>query len=210
MHPTAGQLSGRNSAGSSRFAKSVAYTIATSDGRPDPAQSVRHARARPSVRLLRRPTLSSTAFRRGSGWAPSGWLPRLRSVPTLSWRSCSSRGMGRCQPSRGRFWRRTRTEPALRLGSALWLFWDTHGYVREGREWLDELLARARELPVSAVTPVSQRALAKVLDGAARMRALRARPARGDAGRGRSAAPSPRPGEIDASASAPRTGPGHQ
>ena len=45
MHPTAGQLSGRNSAESSRFAKSVAYTIATSDGRPDPAQSVRHARA---------------------------------------------------------------------------------------------------------------------------------------------------------------------
>src|SRR5436189_189501 len=47
MHPTAGQLSGRNSAESSRFAKSVAYTIATSDGRPDPVQSVRHARADP-------------------------------------------------------------------------------------------------------------------------------------------------------------------
>src|SRR5437867_4317351 len=47
MHPTAGQLSGRNSAESSRFAKSVAYTIATSDGRPDPVQSVRHARAGP-------------------------------------------------------------------------------------------------------------------------------------------------------------------
>src|SRR5206468_12169716 len=43
MHPTAGQLSGRNSAASSRFAKSVAYTIATSDGRPVHALSVRHA-----------------------------------------------------------------------------------------------------------------------------------------------------------------------
>jgi predicted ATPase/class 3 adenylate cyclase len=66
---------------------------------------------------------------------------------------------------------RDETESALRLGSALSLFWDTHGYVREGREWLDELLARARALPASAVTPVSRRALAKVLDGAARARA---------------------------------------
>lgn len=63
------------------------------------------------------------------------------------------------------------TEPALRLGSALSLFWDTHGYVREGREWLDELLARAREQPTSAVTAVGRRALAKVLDGASRTRA---------------------------------------
>jgi predicted ATPase/class 3 adenylate cyclase len=64
-----------------------------------------------------------------------------------------------------------KTESALRLGSALSLFWDTHGYVREGREWLDELLARARELPTSAVTPVSRRALAKVFDAAAYTRA---------------------------------------
>jgi non-specific serine/threonine protein kinase len=66
---------------------------------------------------------------------------------------------------------RGETEPALRLGSALWPFWDTRGYVREGREWLDELLARARELPASALTPVGRRAFAKVLDGAALMRA---------------------------------------
>src|SRR5437867_7572732 len=50
--PTAGELRGRNSAGSSRFAKSVASTIATSDGPPDPAESVRDDRTRPSVRLL--------------------------------------------------------------------------------------------------------------------------------------------------------------
>ncbi len=66
---------------------------------------------------------------------------------------------------------RGETEPALRLGSALWRFWDTHGYVREGREWLDNLLARADALPASATTPVSQRARAKLLDGAARLRA---------------------------------------
>src|SRR5207249_1270057 len=55
MHPTAGQLSGRNSAGSSRFAKSVASTIATSDGPPDPAEPVRDDQSRPSVRLLATP-----------------------------------------------------------------------------------------------------------------------------------------------------------
>jgi predicted ATPase/class 3 adenylate cyclase len=63
------------------------------------------------------------------------------------------------------------TEPALRLGSALSLFWDTHGYVREGREWLDELLACARERATSVVTPEGRRALAKVLDAASRTRA---------------------------------------
>ena len=66
---------------------------------------------------------------------------------------------------------RDEMEEALRLGSALWPFWDTHGYVREGRAWLDDLLARARVRPPSAWTPVSRRALAKVLDGAAYMRA---------------------------------------
>ena len=66
---------------------------------------------------------------------------------------------------------RDEMEPALRLGSALWPFWDTHWYVREGREWLDELLARTRAQPPSALTPVSRRALARVLDGASYMRA---------------------------------------
>jgi hypothetical protein len=53
MRPTAGQLSGRNSAGSSRFAKSVASTIATSAGRrsPTPVGLQRHQRA-PSAPLL--------------------------------------------------------------------------------------------------------------------------------------------------------------
>jgi len=78
MHPTAGQLSGRHSAGSSRFAKSVASTIAMSDGRPERAQSVRHAPARPSVRLLGRPHLSSTSFRGGRMGPKRAQLPCLR------------------------------------------------------------------------------------------------------------------------------------
>jgi predicted ATPase/class 3 adenylate cyclase len=66
---------------------------------------------------------------------------------------------------------RDETEPALRLGSALWPFWDTRGYVREWRAWLDELLVRTRARPSSALTTASRRALAKVLDGAAFSRA---------------------------------------
>ena len=65
---------------------------------------------------------------------------------------------------------REEAEPALRLGAALVPFWDTRGYVREGREWLDALLARAGA-PAPALTPQGRRALAKVFDGAARMRA---------------------------------------
>ncbi len=66
---------------------------------------------------------------------------------------------------------RGETEIALRLGSALWLFWDTHGYVREGLEWVDDLLARADALSAYAITPGTQRARAKLLAGAGRLRA---------------------------------------
>ncbi|PYN66189.1 MAG: hypothetical protein DMD90_08150 [Candidatus Rokuibacteriota bacterium] len=45
--PTVGQSSDRSAAWSCRLAKSGACTIAMSGGRPDPAQPVRHARARP-------------------------------------------------------------------------------------------------------------------------------------------------------------------
>src|SRR3989442_10430273 len=65
MHPTAGQSSGRNSAGSSRFAESVASTMATSDGPPDRAESVRDDRARPSVRLLAPTPKRSASFSGG-------------------------------------------------------------------------------------------------------------------------------------------------
>jgi predicted ATPase len=64
---------------------------------------------------------------------------------------------------------RGEAELGLRLGSALWLFWDTRGYFREGREWLDDLLALGQAAP-APMTPMARRALANVLDGAARMR----------------------------------------
>ena len=63
------------------------------------------------------------------------------------------------------------TELALRFGGALALFWDAHGSVREGREWLDELLAPWARGRRPLLTPVSRRAFAKVLDGAAYTRA---------------------------------------
>ncbi len=68
---------------------------------------------------------------------------------------------------------RDELEPALRLGSALWPFWDTHGHVGEGHEWLDELLGRVRARLPSTATPMARRGLAKVLDGAAYMRTRR-------------------------------------
>src|SRR5438093_2125234 len=73
MRPTAGQVSSRNSAGLSRFAKSVASTIATSAGRPDAAQPVHHAgdaRVRPLAAHLG--PLSFAGGPRGRG-PPGGW-----------------------------------------------------------------------------------------------------------------------------------------
>jgi predicted ATPase/class 3 adenylate cyclase len=66
---------------------------------------------------------------------------------------------------------RDELEPALRLAAALVAFWDTRGYVHEGRDWLDVLLARAGGSPGPALTAQGRRALAKAFDGAARMRA---------------------------------------
>src|SRR5437867_12922558 len=80
MRPTAAQLSGRNSARSSRFAKSVASTIATFDGRPDPAHSVRHDRARPSVSPLAAPLPKWLASFSGALTSPHSSPPLLSTV----------------------------------------------------------------------------------------------------------------------------------
>src|SRR6266404_3382895 len=103
MRLTAAQLSGRNSARSSQFAKSVASTIATSDGPPDPAEPVHDDQSHPSVRLLAAhlPTLGTL-----QSW-PGGPAGRP------SWSRISSRSLacresiGRRQLSGMRFWRRT-------------------------------------------------------------------------------------------------------
>ncbi len=109
MHRTADQLSGPNAAGSSRFAKSVACTIATSAGRPDPAQSIRHRRRRPPA---------SFELHLVPWWVlmvPGGWLPCLQSVARglVSSLVCRESSGGRL-PSGIRFWRRTRLSRACK------------------------------------------------------------------------------------------------
>src|SRR2546427_1792037 len=80
MRPTAAQLSGRNSARSSQFAKSVASTIATSDGPPDPAEPVRDDQSHPSVRLLAAPPPKGPASFSGGPTGPHCLPPLLSTV----------------------------------------------------------------------------------------------------------------------------------
>src|SRR3989441_13243642 len=79
MRPTAAQLSGRNSARSSRFAKSMASTIATSDGRPDPLN--RFATIGPVLpEAARRPTPKGGEPTDPHCGPPS---PKLRPAPVI-------------------------------------------------------------------------------------------------------------------------------
>jgi predicted ATPase/class 3 adenylate cyclase len=59
-------------------------------------------------------------------------------------------------------------ETAFRLGAALDLFWDTHGHISEGRQWIEQIVARAGELPAPP-TEQSRRAHAGGLGAAAHM-----------------------------------------
>jgi predicted ATPase len=56
---------------------------------------------------------------------------------------------------------RNRAETAMRLAGALWHFWGMHGYISEGRSWLEAALARGGALPLAL--------RAKVLLGAGRL-----------------------------------------
>ncbi|MFL5733808.1 MAG: ATP-binding protein, partial [Chloroflexia bacterium] len=65
------------------------------------------------------------------------------------------------------------TEPALRLGAAIWRFWFIRGYLTEGRERLAEL----RALPVPQPEPASHKlARARVLGGSAFLEFYHPRP----------------------------------
>jgi tetratricopeptide (TPR) repeat protein len=55
-------------------------------------------------------------------------------------------------------------EVGLRLAGSLWLFWFSRGYLREGRAWLERLLATEDATGKSTVAPAVR---AKALDGAA-------------------------------------------
>jgi predicted ATPase/class 3 adenylate cyclase len=59
-------------------------------------------------------------------------------------------------------------EASFRFGAALDLFWDTHGHITEGRQWLEQTVARAGELP-APTTARSRRAHAGALAAAAHM-----------------------------------------
>jgi tetratricopeptide (TPR) repeat protein len=58
-------------------------------------------------------------------------------------------------------------ELGLRLGGALWYFWQVQGYLSEGRTWLEALLACADASDQRSVTPVTPRARARALNCAA-------------------------------------------
>src|SRR5438309_5157042 len=79
--PHGRRISGRNSAESSRFGKSVASTIATSDGPPDPAEPVRDVQSRPFVRLLAAPLPS--APHRSVGARCTCWPSLLSESPSV-------------------------------------------------------------------------------------------------------------------------------
>lgn len=42
-------------------------------------------------------------------------------------------------------------ETALRISAALWRFWEIHGYLHEGRQWLERALARSDDVPADVL-----------------------------------------------------------
>ena len=60
------------------------------------------------------------------------------------------------------------SDEALRLGGALWRFWELHGHLSEGRAWLAAVLEQSSQAPLSE-TPVQLKARAKALLGAGKL-----------------------------------------
>ena len=91
--------------------------------------------------------LAEEAQRRGQGAEQVEWLDRLETEydnlkAALSWRD---------QDSASHVFR-------LRLGAALWRFWEVRGLVREGRDWLEGILAdTGHDAPASASTGAERR-----------------------------------------------------
>jgi non-specific serine/threonine protein kinase len=74
--------------------------------------------------------LAEEAERRGQGAEQVAWLDRLETEydnlqAALSWRDQDPAS----------------DAPRLRLGAALWRFWEVRGRIREGRDWLEGILA---------------------------------------------------------------------
>lgn len=70
-------------------------------------------------------------------WTPEhrAWMDRLEAT------------VGNLRAALGRAAERGEVDVGLRLGAALWLFWQTRGRVSEGRRWLDAALTRDGGLP---------------------------------------------------------------
>src|SRR2546428_863689 len=149
MHPTAGQLSGRNSAGSSRFAKSVASTIATSDGPPDPAESVRDDRARPSVRLLAPTPKRSASF--------SGGPADLLAAPPI-YSLLAFLGLSREHRPSSTEWDEVLAKDKSRPVDGHAVRLEVHEVARHGGDALEDRLSAARAGALAEVAALSREA----------------------------------------------------
>ena len=141
MPPTVAQLSGQNSARSSRLAKSVAFTIATSDERPDGAQAVHHAEDPWVTTLAAYPGLLSLFGEPGIA-ARLVALPPTgdRESPGVPWPVVRARPR---QPSGMRFWRRTAP-----IGRWLTIAWEPRRFLTPYAEkFVEEVVDYARTRP---------------------------------------------------------------